>query len=65
MDHFWMVFTPSGCAPKFQHSTEKEAECEARRLAAMNPGQTFYVLQAIGKARKVDVEFTRFDNVPF
>ncbi len=66
-NEFWMVYNPQGGAPTYQHSSFQQAKAEAERLARMNPGQSFYVLQACGMARKVDVEWVNIniDNVPF
>lgn len=51
---FWMV---KGAGPaKAIHGTRADAEREADRLARNNPGEAFYVLQAIACHRKVDVE---------
>lgn len=65
MDLFWMVFNPQAGAPVYRHPTEKAARTEAERLARINPGQTFYVLQTVGKARKTDVEYTLIQDIPF
>jgi hypothetical protein len=43
---FWLVQNPKGLNPKFRHATYQAAQAEARRLAALNPGQTFIVLQS-------------------
>lgn len=46
--------------PKVVHRMHSDAICEAKRLAAMNPGQTFEVLAITCACRKDDVrvEFT-------
>lgn len=50
---FWMVWNPLGSAPTFMHDSEMKASQEAERLARMNPGKCFYVLEAVG-ARMVN-----------
>ena len=53
MKQFWMVWNLNGRTPMFQHLSENAATCEAERLAVVNPGLTFVVLEAIA-ARKSD-----------
>lgn len=43
---FWMVWNPQGTQPVHQHETEQSAIAEAERLARLNQGQRFYVLEA-------------------
>lgn len=51
---FWMVWSPnSGLAPTAKHATGDSAVKEADRLAALNPGQRFYVLKALRYAHRV------------
>lgn len=50
---FWMVWNPRRNPPTCRHGTEGSATKEAERLAALYPGQRFYVLAAI-KAREVN-----------
>ena len=38
------------------HSSREVAEREARRLASLNPGERFFVLQAVTSFHKADVE---------
>lgn len=55
---FWMV---KGRGPTtYQHDTLDSAKREAERLARMNPGETFTVLQAVGAVVKQDVQWTGF-----
>lgn len=52
---FWMVWNPdSSRPPTFQHTSAPSAANEAERLAAANPGQSFYVLHAIEMRRTAD-----------
>lgn len=46
---FWMIFCPQGTPPTKPHDALKDAELEARRLAAENPGKDFIVLEALEK----------------
>lgn len=50
---FWMVWNPQAYAPTVKHQSFEAAEAEAERLARGNPGQTFYLLQAV-QIRRVD-----------
>lgn len=45
---FYLVWTPSSkYPPSVQHESHDEAQCEAERLAAANPGKRFFVLKAL------------------
>lgn len=46
---FYMVWTKQGDAPTVAHNTRKAAVDEAKRLAALHPGQKYIVLQAVEK----------------
>lgn len=50
---FWVVWNPDQNAPRYRHASEVAAIGEAERLARMNPGQRFFVLEAIA-LRSVD-----------
>ncbi|WP_457797615.1 hypothetical protein [Methylocystis sp. S23] len=51
---FWMVH---GDGPtNVRHSCREIAEREAERLARNNPGHPFYVLRAVARYRRVEVE---------
>lgn len=56
---FWMVWNPQGHAPTKDHGTKDSAEREAERLARLNRGQRFIVLQSIGECVVDDVQFIR------
>lgn len=43
---FWMVYGEGKSAPTRKHETAEEAENEAKRLAKLNVGTSFYVLLA-------------------
>ncbi|MER1968416.1 hypothetical protein [Castellaniella sp. GW247-6E4] len=63
---FWMVWCPQGGTPQHKHTSLDSAVAEAKRLAAQNTGREFVVLQSVGVAKRVDVEFTQHHNpIPF
>jgi hypothetical protein len=47
---FWMVFGEGAGAPTYKHNTEVGARTEANRLATLNSGRRFFVLEAVGVA---------------
>lgn len=47
VSQFWMVWSPQGRPPTYQHDTWESAVNEARRLARMVPGSEFYVLHSV------------------
>lgn len=59
---FWMVYGLHQGAPTVMHYTREIAEAEAKRLARNNPGIQFFVLEAVSRAEKIDVQFTRIDR---
>lgn len=61
---FFMVYGLGQGAPTLCHPSFESAKAESERLAAKHPGITFYVLASVGKARRVDVEFTPIDLDP-
>lgn len=44
---FWMIWCPARNPPSFMHDTEAAAETEAERLARLNPGDLFFILEAV------------------
>jgi hypothetical protein len=66
---FWLVWSPNGLAPpRFRHDTKQAAETEAVRLARLNRGEEFFVLEAVSSARVQDVQLTDLrsgDDLPF
>jgi hypothetical protein len=65
---FWVVWSPTGRPPVYQHETIESAGQEAERMARANPGSEFYVLQPTSRVIRQDVQVTRFrsgDEVPF
>jgi len=53
---FFMVYGMNQGAPTVRHDTMQQAKREAERLARACPGIEFYVLAAISRSRRVDVE---------
>lgn len=50
---FFLVWSPGGLRPpSVRHPTVEAAEAEARRLAAQNPGQDFFVLGSLSVSRQ-------------
>ncbi|UFM64203.1 hypothetical protein LOS78_01650 [Paracoccus sp. MA] len=59
---FWMV---KGDGPaSAMHGTREAAEGEAARLARMNPGTLFFVMEAVACHRRVEVERIALDGKP-
>ena len=56
---FWLVWNELGFPPHFRHATAESAVTEAGRLAKENPDQAFFVLKAVGFAKKVEVAFNQ------
>lgn len=50
---FWMVLGRG--TPTFRHYTKASAVTEAERLASLNPGQEFHVLESLAACKKQDV----------
>lgn len=44
---FWLVWNPAGRNPVVEHVSPESATREAERLASLNPGAQFFVLQAV------------------
>ena len=70
MNKFWMVWRADGYAPVKQHATKTVALDEAKRLAALNPGEKFFVLEAISLTTLppppvVTTELEESDSIPF
>lgn len=68
-DAFYIVWNPEGSNPRFRHDCFEAAANEAHRLALINPGQDFFVMQAhrrVSTPKPVEIEDfdTRLD-VPF
>lgn len=64
-DTFWMIHGTGSREPTMRHQSFHAAKAELERLARSYPGTEFYLLQAIGRAKKVDVQYEECDQVPF
>lgn len=64
---FWFVWTPAGSAPTHKHGTLLAAKAEAERLARLNPGLKFHVLEAVGMCSHSSVHWVSVekDQIPF
>ncbi len=61
-----MVYADNSTQTRCRHGSRKQAEDEARRLAGINPGIKFFVLQSIGYAARTEpVEWVEHDGIPF
>lgn len=60
---FWMVWSPQGHGPTYQHDSRDSADKEARRLALACPSQDFFVLKAMGGFRAVPTLPTEPDKL--
>jgi hypothetical protein len=43
---FWLVWKRDGGPPRHRHATRDLAVAEAERLAALHPGQVFYIYES-------------------
>lgn len=67
---FWMVWNPAARPPVVRHPSEQAATQEAERLARLNPGEQFFVLEAISlrcvdNMKRVDLRNAEPDEIPF
>ena len=65
MGTFWLVWNENGRIPVVKHPEEAVARKEAERIARLQPGDTFHVMQCICSCRKIDVEWTEHVEIPF
>lgn len=61
---FFLVWCPESGPPVVKQPSYAVAEAEAKRLARLSPGQSFFVLAAVAEAKKIDVGVTRFTIDP-
>lgn len=65
---FFLVWNPKTGKTDYRHATHEAAATEAKRLARCYPGEEFFTLLAIGKAKKIDIVYDVFedhDDIPF
>ncbi len=62
---FWMVWNSQGRQPTRRHFRRDASDREAERLASSNPGQSFFVLKAVGgvKAGLTPITGIKMDRV--
>lgn len=65
-DTFWMVWNEGGSSPRVKHETKVFAIHEAERLARMNPGQRFVVMEAVAGRAVNDMQHIEYETqIPF
>lgn len=66
---FWMIHGTGTREPTMRHESLHGAKAELKRLARNHPDTEFYLLQAIGVAKKIDVQYEECDGysdgIPF
>lgn len=65
---FWFVWNTDGRVPQYKHQSEQSAIAEAERLARLNGGQTFVVLESVCARRTDDmlrIEMRGDSDIPF
>lgn len=58
---FWMVVGLG--VPYYKHTTEHSAATEAERLASLNPGEEFTVLESVASVKKSDMRWVTHEDV--
>jgi len=58
---FWMVWNPHGHAPTHKHLKLDDANKEAERLARLNPGEAFHILEAKAMCKFAAVQWIKVD----
>jgi hypothetical protein len=54
---FFMIYAEQGNSPTVRHATEAAAMKEAERLAGLNPGKVFHVLERKGSVKTAPLQF--------
>lgn len=64
---FFLVWADGGKSPTFRHTNMRSAQIEADRLARLDPGVEFIVVEAkTGHlSPKPALELTLYDEIPF
>ena len=64
MKKFWMVLGKG--VPRVEHLTEGTARSEALRLAQINPGESFTVLESLATVKICNISWEEHDmEIPF
>jgi len=61
---FYIVWRENGSNPTHKHNTLKSAKDEAERLA-LSCNDEFHVMESIGTAKKLSVDWTEHQTMPF
>lgn len=65
-DPFWLVWNPRGRAPTVRHPSLHSATSEAERLARLDEGEEFIVLQAVAGRQVTTMQRTEYAlEIPF
>jgi hypothetical protein len=66
MEKFWMIWKENGSCPTVTHNSRRSAEHEAERLARLEPGKSFVVLESV-KFCTIDnpIHWYDTDEIPF
>lgn len=69
MKKFWMVMGERSSSCSFRHPTEQAAKAEAERLARLNKGEAFIVLEATDAVCITDTRWVKLgvadEEIPF
>lgn len=60
---FWMVWREGSHGCTYRHPRKESAEQEAERLSKANPGETFFVLKAVGGRIAASPEISKIEMV--
>lgn len=58
----YLVFNKNGNTPRHIHTTQEEARSEAERLARVNRGEEFFILEAIASVKIKEFEWREIRN---
>ena len=62
---FYVVWNERTGYTKFKHPSCRKAKLEAERLALSHPGETFHVLQTVGRTTLKNVTWQDAEDLPF
>jgi hypothetical protein len=66
MEKFWMVWNERSNAPAVKHDTLGKAKAEAERLACLNTGKNFVVLESLEVCSvKNPIKWEETNDIPF
>lgn len=64
-EKFWLVWRENGSAPSYRHLTHESAKKESERLARLERGVHFHVLENMGSTVSSDVRWSPAQDIPF